>query len=106
MDSVGEKFEFLDFEPDLAVRGLTNRILSELLGNAPSDATPFARLVKTRAGYEATLKICSLAGTFAAHAASVNPIEALESLKDRVREQLVKWRDVRFRRDDQIEIYA
>ena len=95
MEAVTEKFEFQDFEPDRKTQGLTSRIVSELVGAAPSDASLKACLTKTRAGFEASLKLCSMAGTFAAKAAAKTPVEALEAMTDRIRMQLSNWRQAK-----------
>lgn len=96
---LNEKFDFLDFEPDSDVKSLSSQILSELLGHAPSDATSTARIVRKGDGFEATVKLCSLAGTFGAQVAARNPIAALEALCDRVLEQIGDWRRHRFHRE-------
>ena len=92
MEAVTEKFEFLDFEPDSKTQGHTSRIVSELVNAAPSDASLRAYLAKTRAGFEASFKLCSMAGTFAAKAAAQTPAEALNMMTERIRTQLDAWR--------------
>lgn len=99
MDSIQEQFEFLDFQPNLELRGLASQILSEILGYAPSDASSVARVVRTRDGFEATVKINSLAGTFAACTADSDAKEAVQSLSDRILDQLGRWRQMRLRRE-------
>lgn len=98
MDSEQTKFEFLDFQPDACLKGLASRILSEILGHAPSDASSVARVVRTRDGFEASVKLNSLVGTFTACEAGRDPVEAVQSASDRILDQIGQWRQARFRR--------
>ncbi len=92
MEAVTEKFEFHDFVPDSNTQGLSSRIVSELVNAAPSDSSLRACLSKTRAGFEASFKLCSMAGTFAAKAAAKTPADALNAMTERIRTQLDGWR--------------
>ena len=95
MDLMMDKFEFAGFEPDRDLKRTISRTLDIILGSAPSDAEPVARLSRTREGFSGVLRLCSAQGTFLAEAVRRDPAETLARLKDRIFEQITRWRTIR-----------
>jgi hypothetical protein len=95
MDLMMDKFEFAGFEPDRDLKRTISRTLDIILGSAPSDAEPVARLSRTREGFSGVLRLCSQQGTFLAEAVGRDPAETLARLKDRIFEQITRWRTIR-----------
>lgn len=92
MDFISARFNFLGFEPDLKLKKISRELLSRILREAPSDASPIANFAKTRAGYECMLKVCSQAGTFTAKVAETDPVLALDKIGEMISDQLRRWR--------------
>ena len=95
MDMMMDKFEFAGFEPDRDLKGTISGTLDIILGHAPSDAEPVARLSRTHEGFTGVLRLCSQQGTFLAEAVGRTPVETLARLKDRIFEQITHWRKLR-----------
>ena len=95
MDIISTRFEFLGFEPDLKLKKLSRELLTRVLGDSPSDAFHYATVSKTIAGYECVLKVCSRVGTFTASVAEKDPVLAMETLGEKIFEQLRRWRKSR-----------
>lgn len=92
---LGQKFEFVDFEPspNLAARAMEN--LRRLFGASPSDSSTQAVLRKTRAGFAGSLHIRSAVGNFLADAGGSDPDEVLESISREVDLQIHAWKERR-----------
>ena len=97
MDTLFGKMEFKGFEPTHELKKIAKHAIGRILGNSPSDANSVVKFVKTSAGFEAVMKVTSLAGTFLAHATEADPVSAMERLLERVESQLMSWK--RSRRD-------
>lgn len=95
MDLMMDKFEFAGFEPDRDLKRTISRTLDMILGSAPSDAEPLARISRTREGFSGFLRLCSQQGTFLAEAVGRDPAETIAHLKDRIFEQITRWRTLR-----------
>ena len=95
MDTLFGKLEFKGFAPTQELKKLTKGAINRILGEAPSDAASVVKLVKTHAGFEAVMKVSSLAGTFLAHATEADPISAVERLIERVDGQIANWKQAR-----------
>jgi hypothetical protein len=96
MESVFGKLEFKGFEPSAELLTSTKETLRQILGDSPSDANSIARFVKTATGFDAILKISSLAGTFMVHVSEADPFHAVHNMKDRIAQQLDRWKSNRF----------
>jgi hypothetical protein len=92
MDTIIDKVEFAGFEPDRSLKGAITRTIDVILGSAPSDSEPFARLSRTAEGFKGFLRLSSKQGVFSAEANGRDAIEMVSRLRDRVAEQIVSWR--------------
>jgi ribosome-associated translation inhibitor RaiA len=95
MDTLFGKLEFKGFEPTQELKKIAKGAIGRILGESPSDAASVVRMVKTKAGFEAVMRVSSLAGTFLAHATEADPISAIERLFERVEDQVAAWRRAR-----------
>jgi len=92
---LGQKFEFVDFEPspNLAARAMEN--LRRLFGASPSDSSTQAVLRKTRGGFSGSLHIRSAVANFLADSGGTDPDEVLENLSREVDSQIHAWKERR-----------
>lgn len=93
---MNNQFKFENFEPGNELKLTSAVVLEEIMDCAPSDATPLARLVSRRGGYEATVEIFSSSGYFVGRAFETTPESALETVKNRIEAKLSKWKSDRF----------
>ena len=92
MDSLFGKLEFKGFEPTQELKKLAKGTISRVLGGSPSDAASVIKLVKTASGFEAVMKVSSLAGTFLAQATAADPVSAIERILGKIEGQLETWK--------------
>lgn len=92
MDVMMEKVEFTGFVPDRGLKGAISRTLDVILGSAPSDSEPLARLSFTKEGFKGFLRLSSQQGIFAVEANGRDAIEMVSRLRDRMAEQIGSWR--------------
>ncbi len=92
MDMMMDKVEFAGFEPDHSLKGAISRTLDVILGSAPSDSEPLARLSRTKEGFKGVLRLSSQQGIFSVEATGRDAVEMMARLKDRMSEQLGSWR--------------
>lgn len=97
---LGQKFEFIDFEPSANLAALATENLNRLFGASPSDSSTQAVLRKTRGGFAGSLHIRSAVGSFLADVGGTDPIEVLEGLSREVDSQLLAWKERRRMSDD------
>ena len=95
MDALFGKLEFKGFEPTQELKKIAKGAIDRILGESPSDASSVVKLVKTSAGFEAVMKVTSLAGTFLAHATEADPVSAFERLFGKVEGQIQNWKQSR-----------
>lgn len=96
MDIMMEKVEFKGFEPDRNLKTTIARTFDAILGTAPSDSEPRARLQRTAEGFKGFLRLTSSQGVFVVEAVGREPLEMIARLKDRMAEQIGSWRGGRF----------
>ncbi len=96
MLSHGVQFEFIGFDPDWETRRTLSVIADKMAELAPSDS--FIKLIfrKGRSAIEASCRIASLAGEFAAEAISKNPVNAIFQIEEKIDRQLNHWKKNRF----------
>jgi hypothetical protein len=92
MDMMMDKVEFTGFEPDRSLKGAISRTLDVILGSAPSDSEPLARMSRTAEGFKGFLRLSSKQGIFSAEANGRDAIEMVSRLRDRMAEQIGSWR--------------
>ncbi len=92
MDIMMDKIEFTGFVPDRNLKGAINRTFDALLGSAPSDSEPLARLQRTAEGFKGFLRLSSKQGIFIVEAVGREPLEMVSRLRDRMNEQIGAWR--------------
>ena len=95
MNELVSQIEFKGFEPDEGLRGKFREVFDRIMGSAPSDATPVASLKKIGERFEGFVQLKSQQGTFVARVLTENPFEALQSLNERIFEQIISWRGAR-----------
>ncbi len=87
-----DKIEFTGFVPDRNLKGAINRTFDAILGIAPSDSEPMARLQQTAEGFKGFLRLSSKQGIFIVEAVGREPLEMIGRLRDRMNEQIGSWR--------------
>ncbi len=92
MDMMMDKTEFKGFEPDLKLKTAIGRTFEAILGSAPSDSEPLARLQRTAEGFKGFLSLTSRQGIFVVEAVGREPLEMIGRLRDRMNEQIGSWR--------------
>lgn len=92
MEKVMDKVEFKGFEPDNNLKSTISRTFDIILGSAPSDSEPLARLQRTADGFKGFLRLSSTQGIFSAEATGREAAEMVSRLRDRIFEQIGVWR--------------
>ncbi len=89
------QFYFKNFEADEELRVAANLTLSRILDSAPYDSMAVAILEWKVDGYRCGLDIYTKHGPFMATAFGLSPLDTLQTVEQRLKNQILFWRSHR-----------
>jgi ribosome-associated translation inhibitor RaiA len=90
------QFEFEGFKPDEKIRELLSTVAEKIHLSGPSDSTTKLVVKKSKDAINISCRIASRVGTFVADAVGGDPVQALQKIERKMRQQIDQWKKRRF----------
>lgn len=90
------QFEFIGFKPDQNIRNFVTTVAEKIYFGAPSDSAMKLVIEEGKLAIRASCRIASQAGTFMADTIGDTPIQAVQQIEGKMRDQLESWKKRRF----------
>ncbi|MGE0762987.1 MAG: HPF/RaiA family ribosome-associated protein [Bdellovibrionales bacterium] len=94
------QFEFVGFDPEYEVKSFISTVAERLHLRSPSDSAIKMAMKLSKGAVQASCRVVSHAGIFAAEAISDNPIKAIKKVEKKIADQLDRWKSRRFLNDE------
>lgn len=88
--------EVLGFDPEPEIKSFIAKVVDKLYYSAPSDSGIKIVVRQSQGLVKASCRIVSQVGTFVAEARGKNPIQTIQSVENKIKQQLDLWKANRF----------